>query len=374
MITQQELKRLAATKGVDLNTMEKDYALTWTLKAISTNKILATSLLFKGGTCLSKIYAANYRLSEDLDFTKAKGINLTLDQIVAELEKAFEQIKNEGGPQLKVKEEHDNQGYIQLKIQYTAIFNQAGTLKLDISLSEHYIYSAMKKPLKEILYSDVQAFPVQCYHILEITVEKMRALFQRKRCRDYYDLWKLTTSSELKKQLLLDTGDLRKVLYEKCELNNISYKPELMFNPQLLEETQEYWEDSLKRLVKELPKFKEVIQELQETFFYENELSQFVNDQNMDHLDDINRGDETELLLRRAVELIIENTTSKKKKIVLDALGQLSVIYAYKKYAPRIPRKWVVEIARLEANEKDDEIKSAAKTVLDTLTKSGKIY
>ena len=119
---------------------------------------------------------------------------------------------------------------------------------------------------------------------------------------------------------------------------------------------------------------KEVIQELQETFFYENELAQFVTDYNLERLDDINQGKKTEVLLIRAIELIIENTTSKKKKIVLDALAQLNVIYTYKKYAPRIPKKWVMEIARLQAHEKDDEIKATAKVVLDTLTKSGKTY
>jgi len=372
MITKQELQRLAGIKGVDLNTMDKDYALTWTLKAISTNKFLSNSLLFKGGTCLSKIYAENYRLSEDLDFTKSKNTNLTLDQIVTELEKAFDQAKTEGGPQLTVKEKHDNKGYIQLKIQYTTIFSQPGTLKLDIYLNEHVIYAPMKMPLKESLYSDIKPFQVQCYHIIEITTEKMRSLFQRKRCRDYYDLWKLTTSPDLKKQLLLDTGDLRKVLYEKCALNDIPYKPELMFNPQLLEETKEYWKNSLERLVKELPNFNEVIKELQETFFYENELAQFVNDQNLDHLDDINRGNDTELLIGRAIELTLENLNSKKKKTVLDALGQLSIIYTYKKYAPHIPRKWLIELARIQNQDKDDDIKNSAKAVLELITKSGK--
>ena len=46
--------------------MEKDYYLTLLLSGINE---LSEKLVFKGGTCLNKIYYSYYRLSEDLDFT-----------------------------------------------------------------------------------------------------------------------------------------------------------------------------------------------------------------------------------------------------------------------------------------------------------------
>ena len=46
--------------------LEKDYYLTLIL---SRARELSEGLIFKGGTCLNKIYYAYYRLSEDLDFT-----------------------------------------------------------------------------------------------------------------------------------------------------------------------------------------------------------------------------------------------------------------------------------------------------------------
>ena len=46
--------------------MEKDYYLTFILSKI---KELSPDLIFKGGTCLNKIYYSYYRLSEDLDFS-----------------------------------------------------------------------------------------------------------------------------------------------------------------------------------------------------------------------------------------------------------------------------------------------------------------
>ena len=46
--------------------MEKDYYLTLILSQIHE---LSSDLIFKGGTCLNKIYYSYYRLSEDLDFS-----------------------------------------------------------------------------------------------------------------------------------------------------------------------------------------------------------------------------------------------------------------------------------------------------------------
>ncbi|MFH1655450.1 MAG: nucleotidyl transferase AbiEii/AbiGii toxin family protein [Candidatus Omnitrophota bacterium] len=46
--------------------LEKDYYLTLILSRVNE---LSENLIFKGGTCLNKIYYSYYRLSEDLDFS-----------------------------------------------------------------------------------------------------------------------------------------------------------------------------------------------------------------------------------------------------------------------------------------------------------------
>ena len=70
MIPVAELKRIAARIGVGLSVVEKDYALTWILSALSKTKY-KNDLIFKGGTALRKIYFPDWRYSEDLDFTTA---------------------------------------------------------------------------------------------------------------------------------------------------------------------------------------------------------------------------------------------------------------------------------------------------------------
>ena len=58
--------RTATLTGFYAPLMEKDYYLTFILSRIND---LSPELVFKGGTCLNKIYYSYYRLSEDLDFS-----------------------------------------------------------------------------------------------------------------------------------------------------------------------------------------------------------------------------------------------------------------------------------------------------------------
>jgi len=58
--------QMATRAGFFAPLMEKDYYLTLILSQIHE---LSSDLIFKGGTCLNKIYYSYYRLSEDLDFS-----------------------------------------------------------------------------------------------------------------------------------------------------------------------------------------------------------------------------------------------------------------------------------------------------------------
>ena len=55
----------AAATGFATRLIEKDYFCTVLLQYLAP---LAGALVFKGGTCLAKVHAGFYRLSEDLDF------------------------------------------------------------------------------------------------------------------------------------------------------------------------------------------------------------------------------------------------------------------------------------------------------------------
>ena len=69
MIKPGDIQNKARRIGVRDQQIEKDYILSWILQGISQHKQLSTSIIFKGGTVLKKVYFEDYRFSEDLDFT-----------------------------------------------------------------------------------------------------------------------------------------------------------------------------------------------------------------------------------------------------------------------------------------------------------------
>ena len=64
-IFREALAYSEADKGFTASLIEKDYYCSPLLQYLFSSD---TSLVFKGGTCLSKVHADFYRLSEDLDF------------------------------------------------------------------------------------------------------------------------------------------------------------------------------------------------------------------------------------------------------------------------------------------------------------------
>ena len=71
MIPKTKLRKyfedIANKTGFDLSMIEKDYYITEFFKELQNYPNIW--LMFKGGTCLNKIYLWYYRLSEDIDFS-----------------------------------------------------------------------------------------------------------------------------------------------------------------------------------------------------------------------------------------------------------------------------------------------------------------
>jgi predicted nucleotidyltransferase component of viral defense system len=57
----------AEAKGVNVQVIEKDFWVCWTLKHLFSNGIGDDALTFKGGTSLSKVFGLIERMSEDID-------------------------------------------------------------------------------------------------------------------------------------------------------------------------------------------------------------------------------------------------------------------------------------------------------------------
>ncbi len=90
MIPSREIREKARECGVPETTVERDYAQNWLLKYIPTKTII-----LKGGTGIRKHYIANYRFSDDLDFTLLE--DLEEKDLEDEISNAVKVAKEESG-------------------------------------------------------------------------------------------------------------------------------------------------------------------------------------------------------------------------------------------------------------------------------------
>jgi len=247
LIDRRELLEKARDRNLTLGMIEKDYVLGWLLFGLSGIK----DLTFKGGTALSKVYFPRiWRLSEDLDFVYEEDFR----EIVNALPKIFERVEKLSGIRLVLKTHHSNPEYLQVKIQYDAVLGR-NWIKVDVT-REIPIEKVLNRKLSHG-YSDYPSFKVRVESVEEIGAEKIRSLMERKKCRDYYDVWQLM-------KLRIDRGKLKKMLKRKFEYKGIEIKGlEGIFPAGLSDMLKGYWDRELGRLIHPVPELEIVIHELQ---------------------------------------------------------------------------------------------------------------
>lgn len=146
MIKPGEIQKKAREVGVRDQQIEKDYILSWILQGIAQHEPLSTSIVFKGGTVLKKVYFEDYRFSEDLDFTlldndaSTSSAQVSNGQIFEWFSEVFEYIRDEANIPLEIIDNNEHEdGGINFYISYVGplggiVANKR--VKVDISRSE----------------------------------------------------------------------------------------------------------------------------------------------------------------------------------------------------------------------------------------------
>lgn len=213
MIAPQELRRTAREKGLALDLVEKDFVLGWLLFGVASSS-LSKKLAFKGGTALSKVYfPGEWRLSEDLDFTVL--VETSFDEIAGSLEAELPEIVRKGSeiPVRLRDAPFTNPNYLQSRFQYTGPVSP-NTVKIEVS-REQFVGEVSWKSVPKAF--DYPTFKVGVYSLENILAEKLRALIERGKVKDYYDVWKLL------KTVKFDGREVKRIFLKKCEGRGIPY-------------------------------------------------------------------------------------------------------------------------------------------------------
>ena len=229
MIDKREILDAATTFGLNPHVIEKDYVLGWLLWGISTYEALSATWIFKGGTCLKKCFFETYRFSEDLDFTLTDPAQLDaafLKRVFTEIgQRIYEETGIEFPPDVQVFEIYDNprgKKSCQGRIGYQGPVSPRGKsiprVKLHLTADERVVLPPVSSPVFHP-YSDApeDSIAVNSYAYEEAFAEKVRALAERARPRDLYDVVNLFRNADARPAaaLLLD------VLRQKCEFKGI---------------------------------------------------------------------------------------------------------------------------------------------------------
>jgi len=223
MIRQVELQEAARGWGLRPEIVEKDYVISWMLAGLSRHPRIQTEWVFKGGTALKKCYLETYRFSEDLDFTLVPGAVQDPAEIVGWIKSVCEWIGQESGIELPLElvefsAAPNPRGTVTLrgKVGYRGPLQIPGTPKLrfDLTTDETIVRPPILRQVQHP-YTDAPKPParVRCYPLDEILAEKTRAMSERGRPRDLYDIIRLYRHENLN----LNPTAVIEILSNKCE-------------------------------------------------------------------------------------------------------------------------------------------------------------
>ena len=278
MITRTDLNERINEWGIREDVIEKDYVIGWVLWGIGSDPSLSSSWAFKGGTCLKKCYVETYRFSEDLDFTVLPGGPAEASQVIPLLKGVFERVYEESGIDFQgrepvVRKRPDGRS-AEGRIYYRGPRNAPGvaSLRLDLTTAEQVVGPTVLRPIAHE-YPDALPVPaeVRCYSFEETFAEKLRAMGERARPRDLYDIIFLYRRASV----LPEAALLRSVYREKCRSKGVEvFTSKAIQASPFLRELEDEWANMLAHQLPALPPFSALWEELPRLYAWLEGLAQ----------------------------------------------------------------------------------------------------
>jgi len=272
MIGRFEVLSVATDLSLSPDVVEKDYVLGWILAGIYAHPVLSPGWMFKGGTCLKKCYFETYRFSEDLDFTLASRDHVDSGFLTQAFNEVAAWVYEQTGIQIPADQlrfdvytNNQQRPNCEGRIYYNGPLGRAGSLpriKLDLTADELVVLPAVERQVNHP-YSDLPegGIVARCYAYEEVLAEKTRALGERSRPRDLYDVVNLFRHGEFHPAAVT----VLDVLRQKCRFKNVAI-PTLGALISARDELIGDWEAMLRHQLPVLPPFESFWGELSHFF------------------------------------------------------------------------------------------------------------
>jgi predicted nucleotidyltransferase component of viral defense system len=183
--------------------VEQDLVICRALVEIFSDPFLSERLAFRGGTALHKLYLQPQpRYSEDIDL-----VQITEEPFGPVIDRLRQVLAFLGDPVRKQKE-HNNTLVFRFESEFPPV--QKLRLKVETNCREHFtVLGYQKIPFKVESTWFTGSCEITTYRLEELLGTKLRALYQRRKGRDLFDLQKALTTNEK-----IDTSNLIKCYLE----------------------------------------------------------------------------------------------------------------------------------------------------------------
>jgi predicted nucleotidyltransferase component of viral defense system len=187
--------------------VEQDLIISRALVCLFNDDKIKERLVFRGGTALNKLFLnPPSRYSEDIDLVKRKTgpVGDTLDKIRQLLD-----------PWLGTPKRMLTARSAKLFYRYTNIQGKPSRLKIEINVTERF----QVLPLQEIPLSIASEWfqgdaSILTYDLDELMATKLKALYQRKKGRDLFDLWLVLRDN------MVDCEQVIDIFQKYCDKDN----------------------------------------------------------------------------------------------------------------------------------------------------------
>jgi len=198
--------------------VEQDLVISRALVELYRHPLVAEHLVFRGGTALFKLHLPPARYSEDIDLVqKTPGpIGPLMDAIKEKLD-----------PWLGEPKRKQSEGRVTLIWRFGSEEGLALKLKVEINSREHFSVMGYRQFPFSVAsrWYDGTAL-ITSYHCDELLGTKLRALYQRKKGRDLFDLWHTASTQEVEPEAVVDCF-LRYLAHENHRITRAAFEKNL---------------------------------------------------------------------------------------------------------------------------------------------------
>lgn len=191
----REWRNLVPWQETDM--VEQDLVICRAIVEIFNDSYLAENMAFRGGTAIHKLFLnPQPRYSEDIDLVQIKS--MPIKETITRLQQRLSFL---GEPDIRQKA---NNNTVVFKFNSESMQTTVLKLKIEINCREHFSVF----DFKDMNFSvNSEWFKGNCnlktYYIDELLGTKLRALYQRRKGRDLYDLYKVMSNIEVDSSKLL---------------------------------------------------------------------------------------------------------------------------------------------------------------------------